>query len=228
MESRIRKTISPQHAAIPTLVLFALLLAGCNDSGDTGAKGAQGAQGPQGVTGARGPQGLSGVQGVSGAQGPSGAQGVTGPLGPPGLASVGAAYLIPGTGGTYGGGYLTLETPNSNARLLITCNYSLVGDNEAFWFAGTGVAAGQIAITNQLDGQPLQAFNDLAINQGGQDRATVGGNPQLGAWPWHGVFIANDAGTLSRWDVTVTGSAGGNCTVVVFANNGGAATISHP
>jgi collagen triple helix repeat protein len=216
------KTISPQHAAMPTLVFFALLLAGCDDSGDTGPKGAQGLQGPQGVPGARGPQG------VSGAQGPNGAQGVSGPPGPPGLASVGAAYLIPGTGGTYGGGYLTLETPNSNAKLLITCNYSLVGDNEAFWFAGTGVAAGQIAITNQLDGQPLQAFNDLAINQGGQDRATVAGNPQLGAWPWHGVFTANDAGTLSRWDVTVTGSAGGNCTVNVFANNGGAATISHP
>jgi hypothetical protein len=228
MQFRIANTIFPQHAAMPTLVFLALLLAGCNDSGDTGPQGIQGTQGPQGVPGVSGPQGPSGAQGVSGAQGPSGAQGVSGPPGPPGLASVGTAYLIPGTGGTYGGGYLSLETPNSNAKLQITCNYSLVGDNEAFWFAGTGVLAGQIAITNQLDGQPLKAFNDLASNQGGQDRATVGGNPQLGAWPWHGVFTANNGGTLSRWDVTVTGSAGGDCTVVVFANNGGAANISHP
>jgi hypothetical protein len=112
--------------------------------------------------------------------------------------------------------------------LLVTCNYGAPGDNEAFWFAGSGVVAGEIAIMNQLDGEPLQAFNDLEFNQGGQDRATRGGNPQLGAWPWHGVFTANDAGTLSRWDITMTGSAGGDCTAVVYANGGGVANIVHP
>jgi hypothetical protein len=112
--------------------------------------------------------------------------------------------------------------------LTVTCNYGVPGDNEAYWFAGPGVVAGEIAITNQLDGEPLQAFNDLEFNQGGQDRATVGGNPQLGAWPWHGVFTANDGGTLSRWDVTVTGSAVGDCTAVVYANGGGVANVVHP
>jgi hypothetical protein len=137
-------------------------------------------------------------------------------------------YTIPGTGGSAGGGYLQLNTPSGRAQLNITCNYSAPGDNEAYFFAGPNVTAGQIAILNQLDGQPLQAFNDLASNQGGQDRATVNGSGQLGAWPWQGVFTVNDGGILTRWDVTVTGSSGGNCTVIAYANNGGAALISQP
>lgn len=115
-----------------------------------------------------------------------------------------------------------LNSPTSRAQLIITCNYGFAGDNEAFWFAGHGVTAGQIATTNQVDDEILQAFNELAINQGGQDRAV------LPAWPWHGVFTANDGGTLSRWDVTVTGTSGGDCSVVVYANNGGAANVVHP
>jgi hypothetical protein len=137
-------------------------------------------------------------------------------------------YTIPGSGGSEGGGYLQLNTPSARAQLNITCNYSAVGDNEAFFFAGPNVTAGQITILNQLDGQPLQAFADLAYGQGGQDRATVNGSTQLGAWPWQGVFTVNDGGTLTCWDVTVTGSSGGNCTVIVYVNNGGTALISQP
>jgi hypothetical protein len=118
-----------------------------------------------------------------------------------------------------------LSTPSARAQLYIACNFGSPGDNEAFFFAGPGVTAGQIAVLIQFDGQPLLAFDDLATNQGGQDRATVSGNAQLGAWPWQSVFTVNDGGTLTRWDVTVTGSTGGNCTAVVYANNGGTGVV---
>jgi hypothetical protein len=202
--------------------------------GTAGAQGARGPAGPNGPAGPAGPTGLSGAagpigpaaaQGAAGPTGPLGPQGPIGPTGPTGASgpgSVGAAYTIPGSGGSAGGGYIVLNSPTSRAQLNITCNYGVAGDNEAFWFAGQGVTAGQIATTNQVDGEILQAFNELAINQGGQDRAV------LPAWPWHGVFTANDGGTLSRWDVTVTGTSGGDCIVVVYANNGGAAYIVHP
>ncbi len=203
-----------------TIIPFlALLIGGCNDDG---------ARGSQGLPGVQGPQGNPGLDGVSGEAGPAGIQGIAGPPGPPGPGSVGTAYVIPGSGGSQGGGYLVLTTPSSRASLYVTCNYSLVGDNEAFWFAGSGVSAGSIAIINQLDGEPLQAFNDLETNQGGQDRATRAGNPQLGSWPWHGVFTANDGGTLTRWDVTTTGSPGGDCTALVYAYNGGTADVVQP
>ncbi len=208
----------------PALLCLCSLLAACDD-GDTGPAGAKG------VEGATGPTGLQGPAGVQGPQGPQGIQGVPGPAGvqgPVGAGSVGMVYTIPGSGGTSGGGYLTLSTPSARAALNITCNYGYPGDNEAFFFAGSNVTAGQIAVINQLDGQPLQAFNDLATNQGGQDRAMVNGSASLGAWPWQGVFTVNDGGTLTRWDVTVTGSSGGNCTAIVYANNGGAAAVIQP
>lgn len=222
----------PLRAATPVFVLLALLLTGCNDSGDAGAQGIQGIQGdrgPQGLQGSTGAQGVVGAQGLVGAQGVPGPQGVTGAQGTSGIqglpgpgGSVGTAYVIPGSGGISGGGYLSLLTPDSNAELDITCNYGAVGEHHAFWFAGLGVSAGQVAITNQVEGQALQAFNDLQYNQGGQDFAVITG------WPWHGVFTANESGTLTRWDVTMTGSAGQDCTVVVFANNPGPAVIIHP
>lgn len=199
-------TDSPRLAAV-LLSLLALLMSGCDDTGPSGP---------------RGPQGLQGVSGTAGLQGD------LGPQGPPGPGSVGTVYVIPGAGGTFGGGYIELSSPSSRALLSITCNYGSNGDNEAFWFAGSGVVAGEVAVINQLDGEPLQAFNDLEYNQGGQDRATRGGSSQLGAWPWHGVFTANDGGVLSRWDVTMTGSPGADCTAVVYANGGGVANIVHP
>jgi len=191
-------------------------------AGPTGPSGAAGPIGPAAAQGATGPTGATGGTGATGPTGATGGTGATGPTGASGPGSVGAAYTIPGSGGISGGGYIVLNSPTSRAQLNITCNYGVAGDNEAFWFAGQGVTAGQIAITNQVDGEILQAFNELAFNQGGQDRAV------LPAWPWHGVFTANDGGTLSRWDVTVTGTSGGDCMVVVYANNGGAANIVHP
>jgi hypothetical protein len=210
------------------LLCLSSLLSACDD---TGAPGAAGAKGPQGAVGAKGPtgsQGPAGGQGTSGPQGIQGAPGPTGAQGPPGAGFVGAVYVIPGSGGISGGGYLTLSTPSAGAQLTITCNYGSPGDNEAFWDAGPTITAGNMVIVNQLDGQPLQAFHDLAYNQGGQDQATVNGSAQLGAWPWQAVFTANGGGTLTRWDVTVTGSSGGNCTAIVYANNGGAALVSLP
>jgi hypothetical protein len=229
---------SKRLAAAALLGLFALLSA-CDDTGDTGAAGAAGAKGAQGAAGARGatgsqgpvgaqgPQGIQGIQRIPGVPGLAGAQGTTGAQGPPGPGSVSAVYTIPGSGGTFGGGFLELSTPSARALLTITCNYGSPGDNEAFFTAGTNVTAGQIAIIDLLDGQPLEAFNDLATNQGGQDRATVNGSTEL-VWPWQGVFTVNDGSTLTRWDVTVTGSSGSNCTVIVYANNGGAGLVSQP
>ena len=212
MSTKVATTLG-KFVACACLTIAVTVVAGCND----------GSTGPQGLTGATGATGAIGAIGVSG---PQGLQGPQGPQGAP--AAIATVYVVPGSGGASGGGYLKLVTASSRAELDITCNYGSPGDNEAFWFAGSGVSAGQIAIINQFDGQPLQAFNDLAFNQGGQDRATVSGNPQLGSWPWHAVFTANDSGALTRWDVTVTGSSGGNCTYVVYAFNGGTAMVVHP
>lgn len=230
---------SKRFVAAALLCLSSLLTA-CDDTGDTGAAGAAGSKGLQGVTGAKGAtgsqgvagaQGSQGIQGIQGVPGLAGVQGLPGPAGAQGAAgpgSVGAVYTIPGTGGVSGGGYLQLNTPSARAQLDITCNYGAPGENAAFFFAGPNVTAGQIAVVIQLDGQPLLAFDDLAYNQGGQDRATVNGSSELGAWPWQAVFTVNDGGTLTRWDVTVTGSSGGSCTAVVYANNGGAAQVVLP
>jgi Collagen triple helix repeat (20 copies) len=235
--------IHPIRLGATALLCLSSLLSACDDTdapGSAGANGLQGAIGPKGATGPQGPAGAQGAQGPQGIQsapgptgaqglpGPTGAQGLPGPTGAQGAGFVGAVYVIPGSGGSSGGGYLTLSTLSARAQLNITCNYGSPGDNEAFWFAGPNVTAGDIVVVNQLDGQPLQTFQDLAFNQGGQDRATVNGSTALGAWPWQAVFTANDGGTLTRWNVTVTGSSGGNCTAIVYANNGGAALVSLP
>lgn len=193
--------IKASQLATILMSFVALFLVGCRD-GDSGEQGLQGIQGLQGLQGEQGPEG-------------------------PG--SVGTVYVIPGSGGVSGGGYLQLNTVNDRASLSISCNYGFEGDNEAYWFAeAQDVVAGDIMIVNQLDGQPLQVFNDLEYNQGGQDRAEVDGSAQLGDWPWHGVFTANDGGTLTRWDVTIDGSSGGDCTAIVYANNGGTVSVRHP
>jgi hypothetical protein len=228
LNSNLSTTISKSTFAAIVLTLAAALLGGCDDTGDTGDTGAKGTQGAVGAVGPAGAQGPVGIQGPIGVQGPAGVQGPVGTQGVPAPDSTGTVYVIPGSGGISGGGYLTLNSPTSRAQLLITCNYGSAGDDEAFWFAGSGVVAGSIAITNEMNGEVPQAFNDLAFNQGGQDRATIGGSAELGAWPWHGVFTVNDGGTLSRWDATVTGTSGGACTAVVYANNGGTAQVSHP
>ena len=98
-------------------------------------------------------------------------------------------------------------------------------DSVTFFFANKpSVTAGSVLIAVNVDGQALLTFNDLAYNAGGQDRAFASNHP----WPWHGVFTANQGGTLTRWDVTSTGSSGANCTVVVYATGAGKGTIVHP
>jgi Collagen triple helix repeat (20 copies) len=230
MDLTISSTRATLRLAAILAIFTASLISGCND-GDTGGQGSQGIQGVQGAPGETGAKGLAGDRGPQGVPGPAGPQGVQGVLGAQGIAGATPAapmvYVIPGSGGVSGGGYLTLNTPSTHAQFIVTCNYGFAGDSEAFWFAGLGVTAGQIEIINRLDGQPMRAFNDLEYNQGGQDRATVGGSTQL-SWPWQGVLTVNDGGALSRWDITVTGSAGGDCTAIVYSNNSGVSSIGHP
>ncbi len=137
-------------------------------------------------------------------------------------------YTIPGNGGTFGGGYLTLTTANGDVELDITCNYGFAGDNEAFFFADNpSLTAGQVQVTVAIQGQSTENFNDLAYNQGGQDRAFASTFDQ-GTWPWQGVFTAVEGATTTQWTVSDTGSAGGDCTVTVTTIGGGSATITHP
>lgn len=147
-----------------------------------------------------------------------------GPMGP-GLA--GSMWTIPGTGGSAGGGYLQLSTANNRASLFLTCNYGFPGDNEAFWFAGSGVVAGAIKIFNVVDGRTPQMFADLQSNSGGQDRAFANTSFQ-GTWPYHAVFSAIDGANVTRFDVTVFGSGSGPCTVLLYSTGLGSATVVHP
>ena len=197
---------------------MAAFLGGCNDDGAAGSPGADGVPGPEGLPG------LDGAPGLPGLPGP---QGEMGPPGPEGPGSVGTAYFIPGSGGSEGGGYLQLSTPNSRATLYVTCNF-VNTRSQAFWMAGSDVVAGEITIINQMDGESMAVFNDLDGSPGAQDWAKIGGSDDLGMWPWHGVFAANDGGTLSRWDITLTRSMDDDCTAIVYANGGGEAMVLHP
>jgi sulfur relay (sulfurtransferase) complex TusBCD TusD component (DsrE family) len=137
-------------------------------------------------------------------------------------------YTIPGSGGTYGGGYLTLLSANGDFELYITCNYGAAGDDEAFFFAESpSVTAGQVQVSVAIQGQPTETFNDLAYDMGGQDRAFASTNFQ-GAWPWLGVFTAVEGGKTTQWSVSASGSAGGDCTVTVTANGGGSGFVTRP
>jgi hypothetical protein len=178
-----------------------------------------------GAQGEAGPQGLPGPQGQPGPQGDAGPPG---PQGEGGSGSIGSVYMIPGTGGTSGGGYVELPTANGDVSLDVTCNYGGPGDDEAFFFANAAsVTTGTTFITVAIDGRPLLAFDDLNYNSGGQDRAFADTGDQ-GTWPWHGIFTVDESGALARWDVTADGTSTGNCTLLVYATGAGAGTIHHP
>ena len=194
-------------------------------AGATGAIGAQGPQGPAGATGAtgaqgpQGPAGAAGATGATGAQGPQGPQGVQGPQGPTGVSC--SAYVLPGTGGTFGGSYLRLTTANLAYELDLTYNYGAVGDTEAFYFAD--VSGHSATASNVIDGEPIQYFSSLDYGVGGTDRAVLPGRP------WHGVFTINEGGTVAHWEVTLADGPGGNADVVACATGAtGPASVVHP
>jgi len=157
-----------------------------------------------------------------------GLPGPAGPQGPAGPGLLGATFTIPGSGGSAGGGYLQLTTPNNHAALFLTCNYGFPGDNEAFWFANSpSVTAGTVKIFNVVDGRTPQMFTDLQFGSGGQDRAFANSSFQ-GTWPYHAVFSAIEGTSVSRFDVTVFGNGSGPCTVLLYSLNLGSASVIHP
>ncbi|MFY0571299.1 hypothetical protein ACN28E_46745 [Archangium lansingense] len=207
-------------------------LAACNGQmnspqGEPEPQGQQGFEGdtgphspaqPQGVPTATRPQRL---QDSLGAQHAQNVQGLV-------SSTDGTVYTIPGSGGMFGGGYLQLQSSNQHFELDVTCGYGFATDNEAFFFANSPVVTtGTVQTTVAIDGRALLAFNDLNYNSGGQDRAFADTWYQ-GQWPWHGVFTANEGGTLTRWDITMTRTADGNCLAFVYTNGGGSGTIVHP
>lgn len=197
-------------------------------AGPIGPAGPAGADGPIGPAGPQGPQGLQGVAGLQGIQGSQGLTGPAGPAGPAGPGLVVTTYTIPGAGGSSGGGYLQLTTPNNHATLFLTCNYGFQGDNEAFWLAtGPSIAAGSINIFNVVDGRTPQMFSDLHSGGGGMDRAFANTSFQ-GTWPYHAVFTSVEGSNVSRFDATVFGSAVGSCTVLLSSFNLGSALVVLP
>ena len=185
-----------------------------------------------GENGAEGPAGPMGIPGEAGAMGAPGATGDAGPQGDPGApgpGSVGTVYTIPGTGGTYIGGYLQLTTASGRVSLIVTCNYGAAGDDEALFSAmSPSVTAGSVLVTVAVEGYPLLAFDDLSYGSGGQDRAFASTGDQ-GTWPWQGVFTVDEGGTLTSWNITMDGSSTGNCTAIVYADGAGTtAFIGHP
>lgn len=139
----------------------------------------------------------------------------------------GDVFVIPGFGGTFAGGYLSLSSPSGRTEFSVYCNYGAPGANGAGWFAGPGVTAGDITIIHRVHGEPIAVFNDLQFNSGGQDQVTQGGSSTL-TYPWHAVVIANDGGELTRYELTVTGSNTGNCTVILYGLGDSTALIQHP
>jgi len=77
------------------------------------------------------------------------------------------------------------------------------------------------------DAVSKQMFADLQFGLGGQDRAFPNTSFQ-GTWPYHAVFTAIEGASTSRFDVTVFGSAGGACTVLLSSTGLGSATVIHP
>jgi hypothetical protein len=216
------------------------------EAGPQGAPGAQGdagPEGPQGPAGEAGPQGAPGAQGEAGPQGPQGPAGEAGPQGEPGPqgeagppgqqgdpgpGSVGSAYVIPGTGGTLGGGYVELPTADGKLSLYLFCNYGAPGaDGNIFFVWDPSVTSGTVLVTVAIDGQPVQAFDDLNYGSGGQDSASFASTPD-GTFPFHGVFTVDEGSTLTRWDVTATGSLTGDCTALVYATGGGPGVVGQP
>lgn len=197
-----------------SLTLLAMIsLTACSGPMDS----PQGDPGPQGEGDPAGPQMGPGAIGSQGAQDDQSVPGAACP------GSVGTVYTIPGRGGTYGGGYLQLQSSNLHFELDVTCSYGAPTENSTLFFADSPVVTtGTVQTTVAIDGHALLAFNDLNYNSGGQDR----GFP--GQWPWHGVFTANEGGTLTRWDITVTRTERGDCLAFVYADGGGTGTVVHP
>jgi hypothetical protein len=188
--------------------------------GDTGATGATGATGRQGVNGDTGANGATGATGRQGVKGATGATGATGPQGPAGPGSVGSAYTVPASGAS--GGYLELSNANYDFSLDLTCNYGVAGDSETFWFANQSSRSASVVETFIGGGVGgVYTFPTVTYGQGGTDRV----NPT--SWPYQATFTINEAGILTRWDVTVTGSSGGPCTYTVYQNGDGSAAV-HP
>ena len=127
-----------------------------------------------------------------------------------------SSYVVSGTGA---GGVLQLSTADRGSTLFIWCNAS--GSYDAGWFASSpDVAAGDIVIINDVSGQAVQSFSDLAYNAGLQDNVTI---PAL---PWTGTFTAKYGKSLSRFEVTVSNdNPQGNCLVTLFAIGFGSAYV---
>ena len=149
-----------------------------------------------------------------------------GQLGSLGTLTVGTRYLIPGSGGTLNrGGYLSILTANGHAQLNITCNRDAPNDTNAYWIAmHPSVTPGSIEVTTAFAGPTgVSSSTDLGYNLGPNFVEFVPFRP------WKGVFTANEGGTLTRYEVTITGGfAGTTCTVVVYASGGGPAIVVLP
>jgi hypothetical protein len=147
-------------------------------------------------------------------RGPKGDRGAAGPQGATGPGLLGHVYTIPN------GSMISLPSANGHLQLEAACNYSFGGDNEVLFFAlDTSVTAGSVLVNMDLAGQ-VQSFSDLVYNGGGMDRGFPNTGYQ-GTWPWHGIFTANERGTLTRWEVFMNGASGQNCTATVFSFGGG-------
>lgn len=201
--------------APPTVKFAWQLLAARGAAGPAGATGATGNGGPAGAagpTGPTGPAGADGVPGATGATGPAGADGApgaTGPAGPAGPGTVGTAY-------TLNHGYLQLTTGSGQASLFLTCNYGADNDNETFWFSwnpDASVSAFETFTGGGVGG--VYAFPSTDYGVGGTNRV----NPT--SWPYQATFVANDNGTLTRWEVTATGDGQGPCSYTVFQTGPG-------
>ena len=84
-----------------------------------------------------------------------------------------------------------------------------------------------MALTHRDNEHALGVYKDLANGSGPQDseeKLDYGGKSSSGEMTWQGTFSVNEAGSFSRWDVTVSNFAsqsGGDCTAMVYASNSG-------
>ena len=110
-------------------------------------------------------------------------------------------------------------------KLLIWCNAEA---NTAHWLAkDAAVTAGSAVIVNKVvnrdNEHALGVYKNLANGSGPQnseEKLDAGGKASSGEMSWQGTFSVNEAGSFSRWDVTVSNFAsqsGGDCTAMVYA-----------
>jgi hypothetical protein len=190
------------------------------DIGLTGEKGLTGAQGVKGDTGLTGAQGVKGDTGLTGAQGVKGDTGLTGaqgPVGPAGPGSVGSVHTVDN-------GYLILTTPTGNYEMLHTCNYTGTYPPETLWFSNRKGAPAATVIETFVGGgvTGVYAFPSVDYGVGGTNRVNPTG------WPYQATATINEAGTLTRWDVSVSGSPGGVCTYTVYQSGPGTISKQEP